>query len=112
MNTTIKATNLKLTPAIKTYIQKKMDMTEKYLGKQGAIKCEFEIELTTKHHQKGEIFRAEVNLALPHALLRIERAETDLYRAIDNVKDHLVELIRKHKEKRVAQRRPAMKKDA
>ncbi len=112
MKVTIKATNLALTPAIKSYIQKKMDMTEKYLGGRKVIACDFEIELTTKHHQKGEIFRAEVNLAVASDLLRIEKTEADLYKAIDKVKEHVIELMKKYKEKRIAKRRTAIKKDA
>ena len=105
MKLNIKATNLELTPALRQYIEQKMDMTEKYLGGREIINCDFQVELTTKHHHKGDIFRAEVNLAMPNELLRIEKSESDLYKAIDKVKDHLVDLIKKYKERRLAQRR-------
>lgn len=107
MKLTIKATNLELTPAIKNYIQKKMDMAEKYLGDRKVIGCDFEVELTTKHHHKGDIFRAEVNLSVAKELIRVEKTETDLYKAIDKVKDHVVELMKKYKEKKLAKRRVA-----
>jgi len=107
MKINIRANNLKLTPAIKAYIEDKMKMVEKYLGKLKVVNCDFEVELTTKHHHKGDIFRAEVNLMIAKDLLRVEKLEADLYKAIDKVKDHLVDVIKKHKEKRVAQRRTA-----
>jgi putative sigma-54 modulation protein len=99
MKLNIKATNLELTPALRNYIQEKMDMLEKFLGDRPVIQADFEIELTTKHHLKGEIFRAEANLSMPRELLRVEKAEKDMYKAIDKVKDHLKEMIVKHKEK-------------
>lgn len=110
MKSTLKATNLELTPAIKAYTEKKLDMVEKYLGKQDVISCHCELELVTRHHQKGDIFRTEINLTLPHSLLRVERTAEDLYKAIDNAKEHLVELIKRTKEKRLAKRRQTEKK--
>jgi putative sigma-54 modulation protein len=98
MQLNIKATKIELTSAIKDYVQKKMDMLEKYLGNFQVISAHVELELTTRHHVKGEIFRAEVNLELPGKLLRVEKTEEDLYKAIDKVKDHLEEAIKKYKE--------------
>ncbi len=109
MNFSLKATNLELTTAIKAYVEKKMMMIEKYLGSKGVISCEVEVELMTRHHHKGDIFRAEVNLRLPHDSLRVERTEADLYKAIDKMKDHLADLITRSKEKRLAKRRVVKK---
>ena len=99
MKIKIKATNLKLTPAMESYIEEKMAMLEKFLGNRQILNVAFEVEMTTKHHLKGEIFRAEVNLSLPGQLLRVEKTEKDLYKAIDKVKDHLAQQIVKYKEK-------------
>lgn len=107
MNINIKATKIELTPAIKDYIQEKMDMLEKYLGDIQVINAHFEVELTTHHHQKGDIFRAEANLSIPGSLLRVEKTEGDLYKAIDKVKDHLHMMIKKHKEKLIDKKRRA-----
>ncbi len=105
MKLNIKTSNLELTPAIKEYIETKMEAVTRFLGNLDIINFDFEVELTTKHHNKGEIFRAEANLEVAKDLLRVEKTEADLYKAIDKVKDHLVELIKKHKEKRIAKRR-------
>jgi len=102
MKLQIKATGTKLTPAIREYIELKMEMLNKYLGDVKVTNCDFEIELTTKHHQKGDIFRAEVNLSVPGDMLRVEKTEPDLYKAIDKVKDHLVRSIKRYKEKKLA----------
>jgi len=99
MNIKIKSTRLELTPAIHEYLQTKMDMIEKYLGEIKMINCDVEIEKAVGGQHKGEIFRAEVNLQVPGKLLRVEKTESDLYKAIDKVKDHLELVIKKHKEK-------------
>lgn len=90
---------MELTEAIKDYVQVKMDSTEKYLGDVQIINCDFEVEKSLPGQHKGEVFRAEVNLQVPHELLRVEKTETDLYKAIDKVKDHLELVIKKYKEK-------------
>lgn len=101
MKINIKSTKIELTDAIKDYVQEKMDMLDKNLGSIKVLNCDVEVGMTTNHHQKGEIFRTEVNLSLPGELLRIEKTEEDLYRAIDNVKDHLTMAIKKYKERRI-----------
>jgi len=95
-----------MTDAIHDYFQDKMDMLEKYLGKRiKVINCDAEIEKIIGDRRKGEIFRAEVNLEVPHQLLRVEKTEPDLYKAIDKVKDHLELVIKKYKEKLVDKKR-------
>ncbi len=95
----IKSTKLELTEALKDYIQLKMNMLEKYLGDVPVINLDFEIEKSVGAQNKGKIFRAEVNLEVPRELLRVEKTEADMYKAIDKVKDHLVLQIKKYKEK-------------
>jgi putative sigma-54 modulation protein len=105
MQIQIKASRLELTPAIRAYFQAKMDMIEKYLGDIPVLHCEVEVEKTVGNQNKGEIFRAEVNLDVPHQLLRVEKTAKDLYKAIDKVKDHLEMIIKKYKEKMIDKRR-------
>lgn len=107
MQFNIKGNNLNLTEAIKKYTQKKMDKLEKFLGKTQVINAEVELEMTTNHHNKGEIFRAEINLELPQELLRIEKTEKDLYKAIDKAETHMSMLLKKYKEKRIERKRKA-----
>ena len=99
MQIKLKATKLEMTEAIKNYVQNKMDMLDKYLGNIPVLNCDVEVERIIGGQNKGEIFRAEVNLEVPHELLRVEKTENDLYKAIDKVKDHLDEVIIRYKEK-------------
>ncbi len=111
MNASVKGTNLDLTPAIKDYIAKKMDMAVKFLGGREVTFCEVEVELTTNHHNKGQIFRAEANLQVGGDLLRAEKTGEDLYAAIDLMKDQLIDAIKKIKEKNLSKRREGMKEN-
>jgi putative sigma-54 modulation protein len=105
MKINLKATKFEITDAIYDYVQEKMDMLDKYLGSTKVINCDVEVEKMVGGQNKGDIFRAEVNLEVPHDLLRVEKTATDLYKAIDKVKDHLDEMIVKYREKARDKRR-------
>ncbi len=106
MKVNLKATRLELTDAIKDYVDTKMNMVEKYFGtKVKVINCDVELEKTIGDQNKGEIFRAEVNLQVPQKILRVEKTEKDLYKAIDKVKDHLELVVKKYKEKLIDKKR-------
>ncbi len=106
MRINIKATNLELTDALRDYINTKMEMLDKYLGNTVTVThFDFEIEKTIGNQNKGQIFRAEANLAVPGGMLRVEKTTRDMYKAIDKVKDHLVIVIKRHKEKAEDKRR-------
>lgn len=99
MNINIKSTRLELTDAIRDYFQDKMDMLDKYLGDLKVLNCDVEIEKAVGGQHKGQIYRAEVNIQVPREILRVEKVEKDLYKAIDKVKDHLELVIKKYREK-------------
>jgi len=93
----IKATNLELTSTLHAYVEEKVRMLAKYYDR--IIEVRVEVDLTSHHHQKGEIFRAEFNVRVPGKLLRVEKRARDLYKAIDKVKDHMALELKKYKEK-------------
>lgn len=101
MKVNIKSTKIKLTPQIKEHVQEKMDMLEKYLGKIQVLHCDVELSREKVTQNNGEIYRAEVNLELPQEMLRIEKTEDDLIKALEKVKDHLARSIKKYKERRI-----------
>lgn len=101
----IKATNLKLTPELKEYVEKKVGMLEKYHA--DIIKTQAEVELTTNHHLKGEIYRAELNVTVPGKLLRVEKTAKDINKALDKAKDHMAEELCRFKGKKMEKIRRA-----
>ena len=101
MQIRIRATKIKLTPEIKNFIQEKMNMIEKYLGNTQVLNCDVEVGMSVGGQASGQIYRAEVNLEVPGELLRVEKTEKELLKAIDKVKDHLEIIIKKYREKRM-----------
>lgn len=98
MKIDIKGTNMDLTDAIKDYVNEKIGSLEKYY--EGILEARVDVGVTTNHHQKGDIFRAEVNLEVPNkGVLRAEAIKEDLYMAINEVKNELQRQIKRYKEK-------------
>jgi len=94
----IKGTNMELTETIKDYINDKIGGMAKFWDK--IIDANVEVGLINKHHQSGDIYRCEVNMRVPGKVLRVEKTEKDLYKAIDKVKDHLRNMIEAEQSKR------------
>lgn len=102
MKIRLKSTRLEMTDAIANYFQEKMDMLDKYLQGVQVLNCDCEIEKVGGEQKSGKIFRAEVNLEVPGEMLRVTKEASDMYKAIDKVKDHFVIIIKKYKEKKKA----------
>ncbi len=99
MKINLKTKNFSLTESIKTYLEEKLNSLDKFLGSDESISAAVELAKTTKHHQKGDVFRAEVNLSVPGRLIRAVAEEWNLRVAIDKVKDELQREIKSNKEK-------------
>jgi len=107
----IKTTNLELSQELRDYIQEKIGSLEKFAkifqGKnyyngffrKGKPRVEVWVEIgrTTRHHQKGDIFRAEVQMRLSGRSVRAESEREDLKLAVTEVKDELQRELKKYK---------------
>lgn len=105
MKIIIKTTDTELSPQIEKYVYEKINGLDKFLDgmDRNIIEARVEINKITKHHQTGDIFRAEVNLSLPGKMLRSEVEEMDFCTAIDRVKEELQNEIKKYRGKKEAQ---------
>lgn len=97
MKISIKGTNLDLTPSLKEYAEEKIGNLEKYLS--GVIEAKLELE-RDRHHQTGDVMRAEVMLIVGGKIMRADASSEDIYAAIDLVIPKLKEQISKFKDKR------------
>lgn len=114
MKINIKATNLDLTPAIKQYIEEKIGGLEKLLSSKSTdwepsvgrptVEAFVEISRTTKHHHKGPVFRAEINVPMPGQgkVLRAEAEQWDIRVAIDQIKDEIQIELKKYNKSHAA----------
>lgn len=102
MKISIKSTGFTLTPSINQYIEKRLGAISKLLKKQeeeGSVEMRVEVARTTRHHKKGEVYKAEVNLKIPGKLLRAAKDDEDLMVAIDEIANTLRLEVEKYKSK-------------
>jgi len=100
MTIQIKFENLPSEEKLKQYAEEKVSMLVKYLGRIQIIDAKVKLSMTSKHHQKGDIYECEIALALPGETLRVAKTTSDIYKAIDKVKDHLERGIEKYKSRK------------
>lgn len=100
LNKRIKTTGMEITPAISEYVHKKIDVLEKFIDQESVGLAEIEIGRTTNHHHKGDVYKAEINFTLEKDTFRAVSIQSDLYRAIDIMKDNVVQEVTKAKKKR------------
>lgn len=101
MKIKITTTNIEITGAIESYVDEKMRSVEKF-----AIPHENEVPVvsveigkTNNHHHSGDIFRAEANISVRGKHFRATSEKSDLYSAIDDMRNELVRELSSHKEK-------------
>ena len=103
----LKGTNIELTDAISQYVDKKLKTLNENF--QNIIRMSVEVGLTSKRHQNGTIYRAEVNVSIPGKMLRAEHTDSDLYRAIDHIQYEIKRELKSAKEKQIKLRRKVVK---
>lgn len=103
MNINIKGTNFDLTESLRVYTSQKIqDLSHLLPGGMENANVFVELGRTTLHHNKGDVFRAEIIIKMPGSSLRAESSAADVYAAIDMVKDELHTEILKFKNKKDA----------
>ncbi|MEK9182083.1 MAG: ribosome-associated translation inhibitor RaiA [Patescibacteria group bacterium] len=102
MNINTKATNVELTPAIHDYLKKKIAAFDKLINKNDeSAALNVVLAKITRHHQKGDIFKAEMNLHISGKVLQASSEEQDIFAAIDLAKDEMMRELKSHKDKRI-----------
>lgn len=102
MQTSIKATQFKLTPANNEYIQEKLVRTVERLTTftdTKGVRAAIEVEKTTRHHQKGQVWRAEAMVSIAGKILRCEEFGQSFQEAVDILEPRLAQEIKRWKGK-------------
>lgn len=107
MRVIVKTTNFVLTEAIGVYLDKRLEpirrILKRFEGKDKGFSerpvIRIELGKISKHHRKGQVFKAEANINLPpgYGFLRAEAKAFDLDTAIDKMRDELISEIRLRK---------------
>lgn len=113
MRIELKETNLDLIPITKEYIHKKLQplgrLVKRY-EQHAEMQMFLEIARTTKHHQKGNVFYAEITMELPKSIIRAEATSVDVKTALDQVRDIVKRECQQYKEKYVMEARKNVQK--
>lgn len=89
-----------LTDAIKAYVEERISAIEKIVGDfEPTVDMKVEVGKTTNHHNKGEVYRAEMQMTVPGNSFRAEETAEDLYEAIDKVKESMKRQVSDYKNK-------------
>jgi len=101
MNINITVSGTALTAPISEYVEKKLQSLIKLLDTKGDKEVLVRVELRKYSSQiKGEVFTVEVHLGNSGSLYDASATESDLYSAIDSVRDELAREIKDAKGRR------------
>ncbi len=99
MKINIKATGITLTSSISEYIDKKVNMLQKFFREGDEVLVNIEVGKISKHHKSGEIFRTEIQVVSDGQTYYAEAETEDLYASIDEVKDEIVHELTSRRKK-------------
>lgn len=100
MEIKIKTTNVEVTEYLKKLVNSKAKIIEKLLIDYPGLILEVELERTTKHHQKGDIFRSEMQIQVPKGkLLRAVSKKENFRLSLSEAQKDLIIQIKKYKDK-------------
>ena len=109
MKKIIKTTNTELTSYLEKLIEDKLLEVEKVLKGTPGLFAEIEVGLTSKHHKKGNIYRAEIQIQVPGKLLRAVSEKEDFRAALTDAKNEIKLQVKQYKDKTVSEKRRAIK---
>ncbi|PIR37917.1 MAG: ribosomal subunit interface protein [Candidatus Zambryskibacteria bacterium CG10_big_fil_rev_8_21_14_0_10_42_12] len=101
MNIKIQGTRIELTPDIKEYVEKKLEAVHKLVDQRDeSVLYEVEVGKMTEHHEKGDVYKAEVHLRKKGGNLYATAHAEDVFAAIDKIKDEISHALSSDKEKK------------
>ena len=90
----IRGENIEVTPAIREYVEAKVEKVERYFNEDVNAKAHVNLKVYNDKQTK-----VEVTIPMKNVTLRAEERHNDMYAAIDLIVDKLERQIRKHKTK-------------
>ncbi|TFD95809.1 ribosome hibernation-promoting factor, HPF/YfiA family [Jeotgalibacillus sp. R-1-5s-1] len=94
LNYNVRGENIEVTPAIREYVEKKIDKLERYFNDTPDANVHVNLKVYNDKQTK-----VEVTIPMPRLTLRAEERHEEMYAAIDLILDKLERQIRKHKTK-------------
>lgn len=105
MKITVKETEIKLNTGTYSFLEKKVNTLKKLLPDVSDLLIEVEIGLTSKHHQKGDIYKTEIQVQVGSKLLRAVAERDNVRSAIIEAVEQLEGQLRKRKDTYITRRK-------
>ena len=103
MHLNLKATNITIAPQIHSYLDKKLQSLGKLINlADAAVMMDVELGRSTRHHQTGDVFFAEITINRGKENFRAVAERPDLMSAIDAVRDAIARELSSRKDKQVS----------
>ena len=103
MHLNLKATDITIAPQIREYLDKKLQSMGKLIElDDAAVILDVELGRTTRHHQTGDIFFAEINIFRGKEVFRAVADRPDIMSAIDAMRDAIARELSSSKDKQVS----------
>lgn len=103
MKFNLKATNVTLNDDIRSYLEKRLQSLAKLIDiDDPAVIIDVELGRTTRHHQSGDIFFAEINIHKGKDTFRAVSDRSDLHSAIDDMHDEIARELASRKGKKLS----------
>ena len=106
MNLTISGHHLEVTPAIREYVQNKLERVKRHFDQVIDIAVILTVDNLTEKEKRQ---KAEINLRMSGKTIFVESVAQDLYAAIDTLIDKLDRSVMKYKDKVQGHERDAIK---
>lgn len=102
INISVKGRNIRLTEAVENYAQKKVKTLEKYINadEEAGIFAQVELGKEVRDQMSGDIFVASLDLDIAGKIHHVEVEQSDMYAAIDEMKDEMVRIVRSSQNKK------------
>lgn len=106
MEVIIKTKGIKLNPGLETFINKHIGTLGKFLPANSKGVIEVEVGIITRHHQKGDIYSAEIMIEEPMSkVLRSYSEKENTEMAVTDAKQEMEAQLTKFKDKLVDERK-------
>ena len=103
MRLNLKATNITLTDDIRAYLDKRLQSLDKLISfEDPGVIVDVELGCTTRHHQNGDIFFAEINIHKGKETFRYVSNRPDVQSAIDDMRDEIARELSSKKGKMIS----------
>lgn len=100
MSVNIQITKMRLPKEAREHLTSKLEALRKFIDLDGdRAKVAVEVGKTTAHHQKGNIFRAEITIREGRYVFRADAEEADILTAIDKMQKIILRNLRDARKK-------------